>query len=44
MFDHNIAEEWTKEVIITDDVVSLSNGEDTVYIYHNLISVVNLNQ
>ena len=35
MFDHNIAEEWTKEVIITDDVVSLSNGEDTVYIYHN---------
>lgn len=35
MFDHEIAEEWTKEVIITDDVVSFFNGEDTVYIYHN---------
>ena len=35
MFDHNISEDWTNEVVITDQVVSFSNGEDTVYVYHN---------
>lgn len=35
MFNHNISNEWTKEVIITPTVVSFSDGVDTVYIYHN---------
>ena len=35
MFDHKIADEWTKEVVITEDVISFSNDEDTIYIYHN---------
>lgn len=35
MFDHNISEDWLKEFTITADVISFSNGEDTIYIYHN---------
>lgn len=35
MFDHNISEDWLKDFTITADVISFSNGEDTIYIYHN---------
>lgn len=35
MFYHDIAKEWTDEVIITNDVVSFSNGEDIIYVYQN---------
>lgn len=35
MFYHDIAKEWTNEVIITSDVVSFNNGEDTIYVYQN---------
>lgn len=35
MFKHDINSDWTKEVVITNDVISFSNGEDTTYIYQN---------
>lgn len=35
MFKHDINPDWTKEVVITNDVISFSNGEDTTYIYQN---------
>lgn len=39
MFSHDITSEWTKEVVITSDVVSFSNGDLTQYIYQNKGSV-----
>lgn len=35
MFKHDINSDWTNEVVITNDVISFSNGEDTTYIYQN---------
>ena len=32
---HDISDEWTKEVNITEDVISFSNGTDTIYAYQN---------
>ncbi len=32
---HDIDDDWTKEVNITDDVISFSNGTDTIYAYQN---------
>ncbi len=32
---HEIDKEWLKEVNITDDVISFSNGTDTIYAYQN---------
>ena len=32
---HDIDDDWTKEVNITEDVISFSNGEDTIYAYQN---------
>ena len=32
---HDIDDDWTKEVNITEDVISFSNGADTIYAYQN---------
>ena len=32
---HDIDDDWTKEVNITEDVISFSNGEDIIYAYQN---------
>ncbi len=32
---HDIDDDWTKEVNITEDVISFSNGTDTIYAYQN---------
>lgn len=41
MFSHDITSEWTKEVVITSDVVSFSNGNTTQYVYQNNGSISN---
>ena len=33
LFDHRIADEWTKNAIVTKDAIQLSNGADNIYIY-----------
>lgn len=35
MFNHDISKDWCQDVTITENVVSFSNGTDTIYIYPN---------